>query len=1193
LVSKLNRFVITMFIAVIIIGMSSVPIFSSSETLENNGTDREEKTFPMTTSGEDVEIEFSKSGGTDHISYDLNGFNTYSVNIEDQEHTHIYLEGESNLLKKGYPELPVISRSMIIPDDKEMEVRVTDKDYIEYDSVSIAPSKGSLSRSDNPNPSEVPYEFGRIYETDGWYPLDEEIVRMRDPHIIRDFRGQVVDFTPFQYHPTEERLRVYTDFEIEVFPDGRGGENILRRSGPLDTIPRDFARIYERRFINYEETLDRLRYDPVEEDGDMLVISYDGFSSEMTDFVDHKNSIGVPTEMVELSDIGSTADDVSDYIEDYYYEEDLTYVLLVGDNDHVPSPIVNVGGVDPGDHLSDPSYSFIEGDDYYPDIFVGRFSASEPSHVTTQVERSIYFEQNPDMDGEWRGNAMGLACDEGPGYEDMMDYEFMDYIRDRLMDYGDYTHVDRFYDSGYGELPGDPDPSHVSDGIEDGRHLINYVGHGLTDLIATSGFNTGHMEDLENEHLPFFITVACLTGNHGASTDPCFGEQWVRVTHDGEPTGGIAAFSSSKSQAWAEPMAGQDEMNHLIAETYEDNIKTTTGGIAFNGCMFMNDEYGESGEWETATWTLFGDPSLQFNDEAIPPGDAPEVEVTSPDGGEEFQAYDEVDITWETTQTDDPIDSIDLGYSTDAGDSWTDIESDLPDTGTYDWNVPNEDSAECLVRVQAVDEAGRIGDDVSSDVFEITGQPPEAPENLVIEHHGEAVQALFEDDVEDGDLGYITEVSQAEASEWDIRDHGSSAGDQSWDWGDGEFNKAEAYGGMLSSLTSPEINIPSNTDEDYGVDLTFEHWRDFGDTSQFDAGNVKLSTNGADGDFELITPEEGYDGSVPTTYSNPLGGEMAWGGSSDWTTASFDLTPYIGEDIHIRWDAGVEEWDGLEGEGWRIDEIYIEALVADEEGDDHNLITWDASPGDSDEVSHYNIYRSENQDGPWNEPIDSVDADGSNSYEYLDPDKGEADDIYWWYLVRAVGENGIEEENEDAVQEPGDELKTMDIELYTDEQTNGWNFVSFNLILEDNDLAAILDDDGNGIPDNYEKVMYYDSTNGWLSYIPDRDDDFNNLNNWDHTMGVWIRMTDDDTLTVEGTEPKNTDITLDMGWNMVSYPSAEMTEETLPTEVTTVGYFDAAQDNNIAYVEVDEFEFEPGRGYYLYAEEETNWTVEY
>ena len=36
-------------------------------------------------------------------------------------------------------------------------------------------------------------------------------------------------------------------------------------------------------------------------------------------------------------------------------------------------------------------------------------------------------------------------------------------------------------------------------------------------------------------------------------------------------------------------------------------------------------------------------------------------------------------------------------------------------------------------------------------------------------------------------------------------------------------------------------------------------------------------------------------------------------------------------------------------------------------------------------------------------------------------------------------------------------------------------------------------------------------------------------------MGLWIHMTADDNITINGTKPSSTDIPLYPGWNMVGY----------------------------------------------------------
>ncbi len=170
---------------------------------------------------------------------------------------------------------------------------------------------------------------------------------------------------------------------------------------------------------------------------------------------------------------------------------------------------------------------------------------------------------------------------------------------------------------------------------------------------------------------------------------------------------------------------------------------------------------------------------------------------------------------------------------------------------------------------------------------------------------------------------------------------------------------------------------------------------------------------------------------------------------------------------------------------------------------------------------------------------------------------------------------------------------TFDIPLFAGGEAEGWNFVSFNLVPVNTDITAILAD----IEDNFDRLMYYDASfNAWSSYVPGRVEHYDQLQSWNHTMGIWILMNTDDVLTITGTAPVSTDITLRPGWNMVGLPSESAGNHGLPVEITKIGYFDAAEEYNLAYTEgVDVFEFQPGQGYWVYNEVSHSviWTVEY
>jgi VCBS repeat-containing protein len=554
--------------------------------------------------GKSVTITVQSSDNITKLSYKIHRFEIDEVVIDGEEYITIRIEDESNIMKKSYPDIPNICRSIIIPDDLKMEVRVIDAWYKEIDNVLIAPSKGILPKT--VNPADIPYEFGDVYGKDVWFP--EVIAKVKDPYILRDFRGQVVIVYPFQYNPFSKKLRFYNQITIEVFPVGPGEINVFERVKPLTAIDSDFKMIYERHFLNFNNVVGfgRGRYTPVEEQGNMLIICYDDFYSTVEPLLKWKNMKGVPCEMVNMSEVGTTADDVKAYIEDYYHSKGLTFVLLGGDAEQVPTPIYGT------DSASDPTYSYIVGDDHYPDLFVGRFSAQNDQDIETQVERSIEYEKYPQEEADWYHRGVGIASNEGPGDDDEMDWEHIRNIRTQLLDYY-YTEVDELYDGSHGgeDEPGDPTDDMVSDALNAGRGIINYCGHGGPQSWVTTGFDNDDVNALTNDNmLPFIWSVACNNGdfNH---YDACFGEAWLRATHNGEPTGAICTFMSSISQYWSPPMEAQDEFNAILVESYEENKKNTFGGISFNGCMSMNDKYGEEGYDMTDTWHVFGDPSLQ------------------------------------------------------------------------------------------------------------------------------------------------------------------------------------------------------------------------------------------------------------------------------------------------------------------------------------------------------------------------------------------------------------------------------------------------------------------------------------------------------------------------------------------------------------------------------------------------------
>ncbi len=73
------------------------------------------------------------------------------------------------------------------------------------------------------------------------------------------------------------------------------------------------------------------------------------------------------------------------------------------------------------------------------------------------------------------------------------------------------------------------------------------------------------------------------------------------------------------------------------------------------------------------------------------------ITVTAPNGGETWSALTSHNITWNTLGTSG---NYNIYYSVDGGASWITIATNYASaTGTYAWNVPNNPSVQCKVRV--------------------------------------------------------------------------------------------------------------------------------------------------------------------------------------------------------------------------------------------------------------------------------------------------------------------------------------------------------------------------------------------------------------------------------------------------------------------------------------------------------------
>ncbi|HOY32267.1 MAG TPA: C25 family cysteine peptidase [Bacteroidales bacterium] len=528
------------------------------------------------------------------FNVDIKGYFSHDITTPHGQKTILSLDNTTPILEAGAPDLPKVTTSLIIPDDSNMEVEVTYSNYTEYQNIHIAPSKGNLTR--DINPATIPYTYGPVYSQNQFFP--GTLAALKEPYILRDFRGQTVIIYPFQYNPVTKTLRVYHNIGVSLHTAPGTAINPFIRTQPLSKIEKEFSSIYNSHFLNYHNNH---KYTPLDEHGNMLIICADAYMNAMQPFVDWKNDEGIPTVMVSKTTAGATASAIKTYVTNYYNANGLTFLLLVGDAAQVPTFTVSGGG-------SDPSYGYISGNDHYQEFFVGRFSAETIEHVTTQVNRTVRYEKTPSVTPGKFNHAVNIGSDQRPGDDNEYDYQHQRNLGALMMGFTYTSRAELFDGSQSGlDASGDPSAAMLSTEVNNGAGIITYTGHGSNTAFSTTGFSNTNVNALTNTTLwPFIWSVACVNGNFVSTT--CLAEAWLRATSGGQPSGAIATLMSTINQSWDPPMEGQDEMVDILTENAGTNIKRTFGGLSVNGIFKMNDTYSDYNM--TDTWTIFGDPSL-------------------------------------------------------------------------------------------------------------------------------------------------------------------------------------------------------------------------------------------------------------------------------------------------------------------------------------------------------------------------------------------------------------------------------------------------------------------------------------------------------------------------------------------------------------------------------------------------------
>jgi peptidase C25-like protein len=194
-----------------------------------------------------------------------------------------------------------------------------------------------------------------------------------------------------------------------------------------------------------------------------------------------------------------------------------------------------------GQSASDNWFGAVDGDDWHPVVAVGRFPVVEPDEVTAIVAKTVDYLSKPQL-GTWRRDVMFIT-DEVDSFKAASNEIATALGKDGFI-------ADKVYAS-----PKESDnlahQNAIRQGIDDGRLIVHFIGHGGRYIWRTGPpdlrknhdlFTLNDVGSLTNAgRLPMVLSMTCYSAPFDNPTEDSIGEKFLR-----EPgKGAIAVFAAS------------------------------------------------------------------------------------------------------------------------------------------------------------------------------------------------------------------------------------------------------------------------------------------------------------------------------------------------------------------------------------------------------------------------------------------------------------------------------------------------------------------------------------------------------------------------------------------------------------------------------------------------------------------------
>ena len=433
------------------------------------------------------------------------------VNFDAKEGFVRLVDSETpRTVDEGMPELPIQTTFFQMEAGISYSVEYTIISSHIEENVKVFPFQGEENEGES-RPFINNIEF---YQSNQVYPVQN--ITLSDPMVMRDIEVGLITFIPFKYYAETQSLEVFDQVEINIIETG---ERIVNENLPSSRSLM-FEPMYEDMVINYEPLSNRDEYQSA------AILYICGGNAIDNPYIqslfDWREKQGYTVFTVSTSETGTSTSNVKDYIRNAYlhWDNPPEIVGLIGDTGgSYPIATFTIQG-----GAGDNEYAYLEGNDFLPEIFIGRISVSSSSDISNIITKTLVYEQATEQEDWWYERAALIG---DPSSSGLSTITTMQYIENIMTNYGMNDIRTNYGNGSYNNF--------ADNQFTDGILYYNYRGYYGQSSISVSGMNSG-------VYAPFAATVTCGTGDFNGTSSS---ENFIRAGSATNPKGAVACVGVS------------------------------------------------------------------------------------------------------------------------------------------------------------------------------------------------------------------------------------------------------------------------------------------------------------------------------------------------------------------------------------------------------------------------------------------------------------------------------------------------------------------------------------------------------------------------------------------------------------------------------------------------------------------------